>query len=550
MKNFRQAFSDKWITSCWIILLLMGILASLTAGDYGDSWDEQIRFDAGELKLAYYEALFTGNLDEVLRIGAIKDKYPGFHDLSLALIRRISPFSDHVTGNLFSSFLGILGIAGAMRMGYLLGGARVAFASGLLLACLPSYYGHLYINPKDIPFAFGYIWSLVFITQWVKADSATSWRIVALTGLAIGVTTASRIGGLILLFYLALFIGLKLLITLGESRLSTILNGFIKEQVPRFALTGILAALILLIYWPSGQMSPFAHADETLKAITHFDWNMPVLFEGKYFEAPNLPFYYILKMILIKVPVITLVLSAGGVFMLVRLIKNEGLHKIEQQLPLVLLLFSIIFPVAYVIVKDSVLYNGLRHFLFVLPPLSVLAGWGSVQLHAEISGKSPRLRLPAAGLTGLLLLLPFLQLVRLHPYQYIYYNELAGGTRKASVRYETDYWCTVYKELAEEFYAHLQETRPAFSKPEVVVNMEHVTWLLAPYLRKSDSLPIRVVRSSPEADDYYITATSWMAAEFYHGNPVVEVDCIGIPLGVVKDRRGLSAQQRILGYRQ
>ncbi|MEX0323547.1 MAG: hypothetical protein AB3N63_15400 [Puniceicoccaceae bacterium] len=550
IKQFKDTLSDKWIAGCWVILLAMACLAVLTASNYGDSWDEQIRFDAGEQKLAYYKALFSGNMEEVSRIGSIKDKYPGFHDLNLALIRRLSPFSNQTTGNLFSSFLGILGLAGAMRLGHVLGGPKVAFLGGLLLATLPSYYGHLYINPKDIPFAFGYVWALVFITQWLKADSATPWRTVILAGIAIGVTAASRIGGLVLMCYLALFLGLKLIAYVRESGISPVLGDFIRKQAPRFALAGVLAIFILLIYWPSGQFSPFTRADETLQAITHFDWNMPVLFEGSYFEAPDLPFYYIIKMILVKVPVVILLLSAAGAVMAVRFFREDGLLKSNKKLPLVLLIFSILFPVLYAIFRDSVLYNGLRHFLFILPPVAIFAAWGALQAHAAVEEKSPRMVRPAMGLCALLILLPVVQMVRLHPYQYIYYNELAGGTAGAARRYETDYWCTVYKELADEFYSHLRETRPAFSRPEVVVNTEHVTWLLAPYLEQSQSLPIRVVRSQPEVDDYYISSTSWLADRFYHGNPVVVVECTGIPLGVVKDRRGLSPEQRQLGYGQ
>jgi hypothetical protein len=37
-------------------------------------------------------------------------------------------------------------------------------------------------------------------------------------------------------------------------------------------------------------------------------------------------------------------------------------------------------------------------------------------------------------------------IVRLHPYEYVYFNELAGGVRGASRAYEMDYWATSYRE--------------------------------------------------------------------------------------------------------
>jgi hypothetical protein len=39
--------------------------------------------------------------------------------------------------------------------------------------------------------------------------------------------------------------------------------------------------------------------------------------------------------------------------------------------------------------------------------------------------------------------------VKLHPYQYVYYNQLVGGVGGAFRRYEMDYWTISYKEASE-----------------------------------------------------------------------------------------------------
>jgi hypothetical protein len=41
---------------------------------------------------------------------------------------------------------------------------------------------------------------------------------------------------------------------------------------------------------------------------------------------------------------------------------------------IILLVFSIVFPVLLVIVQKSVLYDGVRHFIFILPLIACLAG--------------------------------------------------------------------------------------------------------------------------------------------------------------------------------
>ncbi|MEK6220725.1 MAG: hypothetical protein N2D54_00575, partial [Chloroflexota bacterium] len=40
-------------------------------------------------------------------------------------------------------------------------------------------------------------------------------------------------------------------------------------------------------------------------------------------------------------------------------------------------------------------------------------------------------------------------IVKLHPYQYVYYNSLTGGVQGAFRRYEMDYWATAYKETMD-----------------------------------------------------------------------------------------------------
>jgi hypothetical protein len=40
-------------------------------------------------------------------------------------------------------------------------------------------------------------------------------------------------------------------------------------------------------------------------------------------------------------------------------------------------------------------------------------------------------------------------IVRLHPYEYVYYNELVGGVRGAYGQFELDYWCTSYREAVQ-----------------------------------------------------------------------------------------------------
>lgn len=545
----KRAPCNPWTLATIVWMALLAMLILLTAADYGDSWDEKVRADAGEIKLAYYEALLGGNFDQARDMVPRGDNYPGFHDLNLALLKRISPLSDHLTGNLFSATLGFLAVLGTILLGRHIGGPATGFWAGALLTLLPAFYGHLFINPKDIPFAFGYVWAVYFMYRWILSERDPAWGTVLLCGLAIGITMSCRIGGLVLLCYLALFIALRWLADLRSSQeraIAPALLGLLRLQIPRWIAVAGIGFFILLLYWPAGQLRPLSGTTQTLGNVTRFDWEMPVFFEGAFVSALDLPATYILQMILLKVPAITLLLFAASLVFLALDCRNKRASMRRLTGP-ALVLFSVLFPLFYVILRDSILYNGLRHLLFVLPPACALAASAVVRLYSNLQQHRPNLRAPVAFAFTIALALPAVSMVRLHPYQYIYYNELAGGTAAASVRYETDYWGTAYKELAEEFYDFLLRTKPSFSKPEVVVNMEHVTWLFAPFLPEETRLPIRVVRSRPDLDDYYAASTNWAADQFYEGQVVVAVERSAVTLGVVKDRRGLSPEERNIG---
>jgi hypothetical protein len=100
------------------------------------------------------------------------------------------------------------------------------------------------------------------------------------------------------------------------------------------------------------------------------------------------------------------------------------------------------------VVDRMPLYDGLRHFLFLVPFLAVLAGVSvSVFLRSPAGrwGKVAGLAVLAASC-----LVTLVDMVRLHPYESVYFNRLVAGGMKAGIdRYEGDYWCLSYKEGCE-----------------------------------------------------------------------------------------------------
>ncbi len=204
----------------------------------------------------------------------------------------------------------------------------------------------------------------------------------------------------------------------------------------------LVAWAVMLVAWPWAQGSPL-RPFQALREMTHFSWNNEVLFRGALIPAAELPRSYFLHLMAITTPEVVLASLALGSIALCcwqRVFLN-------QRLELLFILFAGLFPIAYVMSTHSVLYDGIRHLLFVVVTLTLFAGAFLGQALRWQLKRSKRVALSAA----LLMLTPLcvmqvVYMAHLHPHQYVYYNSLIGGLPGAYGKYETDYWGNSYKE--------------------------------------------------------------------------------------------------------
>ena len=97
---------------------------------------------------------------------------------------------------------------------------------------------------------------------------------------------------------------------------------------------------------------------------------------------------------------------------------------------LLMLTLAATLPLVIAMVKRPALYNGIRHFIFVIPPMAVLAGVAFALGHELARSENRRSWQPAAlAVFTFGLLLPLGEMIRLHPYQYTHFNHIAGTVR-------------------------------------------------------------------------------------------------------------------------
>ena len=119
-----------------------------------------------------------------------------------------------------------------------------------------------------------------------------------------------------------------------------------------------------------------------------------------------------------------------------------------------MLAFAILFPVAYAIAIQAILFDGMRHFIFVLPPIACAAAL--VADHALDRLRQMRWRRPAYGALALYGAYHVGVMAMLHPDEYIYYNLAVGGVHGARGLFKLDYWANSYAEAVQGLEDYLR----------------------------------------------------------------------------------------------
>src|SRR5712691_558886 len=132
------------------IIVAVAIIAALTFRDYGLGWDDYTHAEYGGLLLNLYSSGFT---DQRALSFVNLYAYGGGFDLLAALAAKVLPFDLFETRRLVGALIGLIGVFITWRLARRVGGPLAALVAVALLATCPLYYGHMYMNAKDAPFA-------------------------------------------------------------------------------------------------------------------------------------------------------------------------------------------------------------------------------------------------------------------------------------------------------------------------------------------------------------------------------------------------------------
>src|SRR5262249_10587521 len=126
--------------------------------------------------------------------------------------------------------------------------------------------------------------------------------------------------------------------------------------------------------WPWAQLAPLANPFRALTEFSHHAYPWKTLYNGDYYWADQTPWSYLPVHILLKTPELFVVLAAAAFGWACWRVAHRGWWRDRTRgLGHCLVGFALLFPVVYAVAIRAILFDGMRHFLFVIPPLVILA---------------------------------------------------------------------------------------------------------------------------------------------------------------------------------
>jgi len=522
----------------WVVFWSFGLYVLFCYGDVALSNDEPVQHTYGQLLLDFYRSGFADRMAFGYKNLYL---YGGLFDLVAAWLASAL----HVQGadvwelrHLLSGLFGLFGMAGVWRLGRHVASEKTGLAAVILLGLTGAWTGALFTHTKDVPFAAFMTWALYYTVRIAPLLPRPPLALSIKLGLAIGAAFGMRVGAAFAVMYVLLTLALALLLTAppglrakAEFAGRSVL-GLLPAAVTCFALLGL--------FWPWAVMD-VSHLAEAARTFSNFAFGMNTLLDGKIYALDQVPGRYLPAYFMVRMPEVLLIGLGAALwygFAAARHWRPAAPEDRQRALTLFPLFFALVFPLGFAWLKAPPLYNGLRHFLFIVPVAAVIAAHGWHMAWRALFRRPLASWGVVLGLVALCVAQATL-LIRLHPYEYIAYNTVfGGGTASASTRYESDYWSTSLREAALQLNEHLRREGRSLAKPYLVAVCAEGAQAEA-YL----SPQFRVTRDWRRAD-FFLSTTQLGCDSALKGDVIGRVQRVGATLSIIKDRRTLPSWLR------
>ena len=373
--------------------------------------------------------------------------YGGIYEITSGVANKAIGTSDpnnltyHTVRHIFNALFGFLAMLFTALLAKQIAGWRAGLLALVFIYLSPRFLGHSFMNPKDIPFAAGYIVSIYFLAQLLKELPKPGWKTILGVIVGIGIALGARVGGLLTIAYLGLFMGIDFLIRFG-------VNGLFNDwkQVLNYLKYGLIAVfggvLFAILFWPFAMVDPIDNILHAYNELSKYKADIRLLFGGEMIFSQDIPNSYSIKWMFFTLPLFAIIgLIASVVF-------GYQILKKYRSMGILLCFFTFLFPIVFIIINDSTLYDGWRHLLFSYTPAVVLMvlAW---EYLLETYKERKTFAYAIIAVLAITAVEPAIFIARNHHYPYVYFNPLIKGIKGAFGQFETDYWGISIKQGVE-----------------------------------------------------------------------------------------------------
>ena len=199
--GLRNLLKDETRLVTLAAMVLGATVILITFRDYGVAWDDWIQSVYGRQVVDYFASGFTDT--SCNRLSDLRMYGPLFEIVSAVLVPEIGDYPLFELRHLLTALTGLATVLGVIRLGGMLTVRWASIYSALALVTIPRFYGHAFINSKDIPFACAVVWYLVALGKFCL-NPVITWKRLLAIGFAAGLAAAVRPGGVPVLILVTL----------------------------------------------------------------------------------------------------------------------------------------------------------------------------------------------------------------------------------------------------------------------------------------------------------------------------------------------------------
>lgn len=409
----------------FIVAIIISMVVFVISNDFGITWDEPIYFGKAN---AYMEWILSPSMRAINKTFQVSDYdiHPPLRKLAAGLTHELFTnrlkILDNTRGYRVSSLLFVIPFVFVYT--YIAIG-QLGLLPGILVPFMYSFMPHvLFLTPLvTMDYAIAALWFMT-VVMIMKGVKHLGWLVFS--GLLIGSVLLTKLHG----FLLLVPVGVYWIVYYRHKKFQAQIDRPPWKELRKLFLVFGISFAVYFVGWPWLWTAPFTHIGEYFRLqLVH--GSVPVYVFGHMYERVG--WWYALLMFLTTTPVFVLILFLIGAIFAIR--KGRTWDRI--------MLANAIYPIAFFSLPWVYRYDWIRLFLMSFPFVCLLAGRG---ISVIIGSLRSSLRVSALCIIFVFWVATvYHSVIRIHPWESAYYNELVGGISGASrLGFETEFWGNAY----------------------------------------------------------------------------------------------------------